>query len=1340
MSITERRTQEGVPYDGKHGRIEGGLVNDEVLNSSDAILKKAWRGNFKGVQQWFTPAHISSFVADILGRHIPVLDTTAGSGAMLAAFNESMRYGIEFDQDHTRSKPNYHVIEGDAQRVVPMLRAVGVKFPRIAINPPYGLTWKDSAHTKSADATMNSTVMAYLWAQDLLQGGGHGAILCGTENLIKIMQHEQGRGVYAVMNLPSGSVWKSVESSVSLAFYVKTAVLDEAKRPETYRMTETLDPEDSLTMYRSQVREARMMTGSYSRNHFYPEEIDLLRERWDDVAAEYKRRKTIQEGKHKPTHDVAMSGSKKLHVYVQPYPKILLAKEQQLDFVQMLDRQSVSYFAQSPREWNRLLELENRGLLTISPEVREKASAAVASADRILVPLQPVPRHMALGWLPDQDHIECKEGDDEKGFVAGASYRITTEFYIEKIPKDKEYQGKEGPPSMRKTVERRKLLRVNIKNDAGVTHDFNESQANVTYLDRHFVLPDPGDVATSYPEEYQANRKLLDEIEADWRVNHARYMTNVEGKRPMEEWSEGDDLEDFFTPFSYKEYQKDNLARLFMKERGMLAHEQGLGKTLMQLTLAEMHRRKYGTELYMQLAPQDLIPQWQREAMMFTGRTFEVIKSPDDAIRLRRKIRGVKNAPTYVYDEDAGRKVRVKGTWRVQPDPTGWYITHYECLSGVGISKNYDLPTVRLNRREDLKERLYTYKKIKEEKKKEGVAWNVGAIRAPEPPKEARPKKQQVYNYERAEYQYIEEDAATSRWACPKCKTDTANGWTGIVCRNNPQKEGQHGCGYVHRGLLTKAAGHHLRDSFRKGVVNIDELAEMRGDTSRKSKAVRPLNRGPGKYGATGTPLSNYISDSFWLLWWCLGDASAMFPYTYDGGRAKFENDFAVMEDLYGKIGTDNEDKKSRTIVLPKITNVSQFWRLTQPSVSRLRKEQTGEPIVPKHVKVVEVPQGVVQKKVGDFWMQNFVSYFSEMHPDHELVRNGMVDKFEKSLGLGWRLETAATLPSSDTPTLTWRKAKEQDWWPDLSPWTPAILKVLELAGRHAEAGEKVLVGSDLIAPGNFLAEEMSKKGIPSVHMTEETGIGETRKIATKNPKKRAGAVEEFVRGKASCLFVGVNAMKLGHNLDCASVVIVHGLPYSHMTMDQFLARVHRLTSKKPVTVYIILPENTLAEGKWELLKDKAGSANLAYDGSMMDQPEEQEDLAKVVQAMKERGILPEGNEIHERDVKRQWDEMTFKAPPVRITSARSHRKKQGPGLLDRLVESKKTTIDSENLPYKVEIVGLSENPVHEQHHDELAKKRSKRRKKDITASDSMSALFDIAADGTVAYTQESLF
>ena len=82
-------------------------------------------------------------------------------------------------------------------------------------------------------------------------------------------------------------------------------------------------------------------------------------------------------------------------------------------------------------------------------------------------------------------------------------------------------------------------------------------------------------------------------------------------------------------------------------------------------------------------------------------------------------------------------------------------------------------------------------------------------------------------------------------------------------------------------------------------------------------------------------------------MWWCLGDSSLRFPYSYDGGLAAFEIDFCVLEYTYGREGSETAHRREKRKVLPQITNVSRFWRLSAAAMIRRRKRDFGEPIVP---------------------------------------------------------------------------------------------------------------------------------------------------------------------------------------------------------------------------------------------------------------------------------------------------------------------------------------------------------------------------------------------------------
>ena len=1160
----------------KHGNLFGGAATEEALASSRRVLS-SHRGKGAatiGLQQWFSPPEAAGLIASVFGDPSAVLDPTAGSGALLAPFSPERRFGIEIDRDHATDAP-YNAIGGDVQKVAPMLRAAGLAFPAIALNPPFGLSWRDPAH---AGGEASSTRLAYLWALDLLCLFGQGAMICGTERLAReILSIEEGRGVYAVVDV-EGPLFDGVDLATSIAFFVRPenrvphlngdpssaahAAVEPAHGPARLGASRSGLPglSNAITAARDlRVRRVSPYVASDGRAG--------LRDSFETVGKEHERRRREAEqdrSEIRGRFDARLRGSK-LGVSLSAYAKLALRKAGALREIELLNGQHVSYFGQNKRAWQGLLDAEQAGHLTVDPALRERAEAVIADAERAATPLFPLRPQMRLGWLSDLARIPCRKDDPERGFVASEEYPLSTASKIATETERRVVENRQGEPELRRFETERKLLEVRIGQ-----HSFDEGEENIAYLAEHFELPDPGCVATRHPEQVRYNRGLLKQISRE-------------------------------NGFTLKLFQLDHLSRLLTKGRGMLAFEQGLGKTLCQMTLAEAQARLGAEPQALFVVPQDLLGQWSKESKKFFGRRLEVIANPAQA-------------------RDVAR--------RVADGERGWWITYFEALSVVGRKKEL-LPHRYLDHRMDLARRLIEYKKQK------GLPTGI-----PE--------------------SLTQGSRATTADACPKCGADTSYGWNKEACRK---------CGYVHRSVYVKTAASHLTTAFKRGVKCVDEVSEIRGDDSLRSKAIRGMAHGPHNYGATGTPVSNFVNDSFHGLMFCLGASSPAFPYSHGGGKQKFENDFCVIEYLMGKERDGEGHLRKRRKVLPRVTNVSQFWRLTQPGVSRCRKEQTGEPIVERTYHPIRVPMGASQKQAHEFWLSSFEDYFTWKHPDHHLVKQGLVEKFAAALGQLWRLETAATLPASDAPSREWPRARGE--LGELSNWTPANLKVLELAMEHAAKGEKVLIGSDLIMTGKWLADRLCEKGAKAVHITEEKG----GKVGTKNPRKRAREVEEFVSGDAQVLCAGVNALKLGHNLDCASTVIVSGLPYSFMVLDQFLARVHRLTSKRAVSVYAVIPKGSLAERKWDLLKNKGAASDLAFDGELSVQPEKPVDWSKVLREMKERGIrAAEGEDlVLESDVEAAWNRTPALVTPASAfpsllaRSATAPPSEQPPSLLDLL-------------------------------------------------------------------------
>ena len=1179
----------------KHGSLFDGALTDEVLDSSKRVLSRA-RGQARtvGLQQWFSPPEAAGLIAGVFGSryHTPaaVLDPTAGAGALLAPYPPESRFGIEIDGDYVQNaKANakrenaerearavsvsdnerqngeptnggvfYRALQGDAQKIVPMLRATGVRFPAVVLNPPFGLGWNDAVHAGGkAEKEINSTVLAYLWALDLLKKFGQGAMICGTTKLAKdILSRPEGRGVYAIADV-EGPLFDGVSLSTSIAFFMKPEDLRDHPgdtSPRRFAATRA-----DLPNLADEIQEYRNCRATYTTTFLSQEDRDHLISGFAAVQQEHERRRKAARAK-KPVadYDIDLAG-KKISISLNAYTRLALANSGRQDEVQLLANNHISYFGQNKRSWRQLETLEGKGLLSISPELRAAAEKVVEEAEATATPLWPVKPQMRLGWLADLDKIVCKKGDARLGFVAGETYPLSTESKVASETEERVVENRRGTPELRRFTTQRRLLEVRV-----ASHSFDEGNENIEYLTDRFEFPDPGCVATKFPDLVRDRRNLLRLIE---RKNN----------------------------FELRRFQRDHLSRLLVKGRGILAHDPGLGKTLQLMVLAEAHRYLGAAPQALFITMQDLLLQWQAECKKFFGRRFEIISSPGHARR--------------VAD-------------RVKRGEIGWWLTYYECLSVVGRKKEL-LPHSYLDPADDLNRRLVSYKRNKR------IAAGVDTSDVGSLP--IRP---------------------TTRDACPECGADTSAGWTGEVCAGTEDHEG---CGHTRRSVYVKTAVSHLTRAFNKGVTCVDEVAEIRGDDSLKSKAVRALGRGPHKYGATGTPMSNYINDSYYPTSWALGPGSASFPYEFGPkGKTSYEQDFCIIEHLHGRKDDGEENQKKRRKILPKITNVSQFWRLTQPSVSRCRKEHTGEPIVPKTFYPIRVPLGVDQQKANAFWLDNFAQYFCAKNPDHPMVKHDLVDRYAAALGQRWRMEHAATLPAADEPSREWSRAREE--LGELSNYTPAALKVLEITLDHVRKGEKVLIGSDLIMTGLWLSERLSEKGVRPVHITEE----KAGKVATKNPRKRAAEVEAFAAGDAEVLCSGIAAMKLGHNLTAASCVVLHGLPDSYMQFIQFLERVHRLTSEKPVSVYVVIPNGSLAEKKWQLLKDKGGTSDLAYDGELSVQPEKPIDWNEVLREMKDQGIAATGNEVLEAEVEAAWRD----TDPIRtLLSGRKPRPALSPGL-----------------------------------------------------------------------------
>ena len=469
-----------------------------------------------------------------------------------------------------------------------------------------------------------------------------------------------------------------------------------------------------------------------------------------------------------------------------------------------------------------------------------------AAAEREVIPLYEVRPQMRLGYLTDLDSIHCTSSDPERGFTEGTRYPLQTDSRINVTSGQKVTRNKKGEPVVRKYEEEAKVLLIKIADE-----EFSESTQDIEYLLEHFSVPNPGDIATRFPEEVERQRQMLDEIAADGRAN---------GKDPAFDW---------------KRFQREDLARALTKTRDgggfILCWEQGGGKTLgaagyaLGAPSATAHATKCCSS-----SPRILIPQYRQDISEKLGIEVEHITTPAQARRVARHLR-------------AGGE--------------GWYITHYEVLSLLGV-KNEALPVQNVPVHEAEGERI----------------------------------------------------VLDSTEFCPACRASRHGGWqkdSPLVCSAVHTEEvggevRSRTCGYVHKRLRVKSAAHHLagafarrRDLHRRGHPHQGRrLAAQQGDP----RATGTQQAAGDRHADLQLRQPNLLADVV-----VPGRLKPALPLQLRRRARRVRGRLLRPRVHLRPPGIRHGAPREKRKVLPQITNVSRFWRLVgrrddPPAQARLRR------------------------------------------------------------------------------------------------------------------------------------------------------------------------------------------------------------------------------------------------------------------------------------------------------------------------------------------------------------------------------------------------------------------
>ena len=376
--------------------------------------------------------------------------------------------------------------------------------------------------------------------------------------------------------------------------------------------------------------------------------------------------------------------------------------------------------------------------------------------------------------------------------------------------------------------------------------------------------------------------------------------------------------------------------------------------------------------------------------------------------------------------------------------------------------------------------------------------------------------------------------------------------------------------------------------------VCLDEATFIQGD-SLTSAGITLLN--PAKrILLTGTPVKNRLESIFTLAWWACGASpvpTARWPYGPDDKQKFAKHHLEVDRFLTREEEKAARESKKRSSVrisrtTPRVCNVQRLWRLLAPVCLRRRKDDCGVDIVPKTIRPIAVALGTSQAAV----------YKEHLEHRPTSSANGGSKSILPLAAMGMQLTNlrqAALCP--DAPALAEvvsnaHPERKRSW----TPWTPKLAVTLSLIADLLDQGEQIMIGSPFTRFATVLHDFLLEANVTSLHLDGST-----------SPRERGLLADSFKRAEASVLVCGLDAMARGHSFENCSHLILPAYSWAMDVNSQFVARVWRLNSPRPVTIYPITATHTIDDRMADSFADKSDTSQLSLDGKLF--PDTIEDL-----------------------------------------------------------------------------------------------------------------------------------
>lgn len=371
--------------------------------------------------------------------------------------------------------------------------------------------------------------------------------------------------------------------------------------------------------------------------------------------------------------------------------------------------------------------------------------------------------------------------------------------------------------------------------------------------------------------------------------------------------------------------------------------------------------------------------------------------------------------------------------------------------------------------------------------------------------------------------------------------------------------------------------------------VVIDEGTRLQATESRIAASVRLLNPRT-RLLLTGTPIKNRLESLFWLAAWVAAPYNR-WPYpATDDAREAFADSFLRSERFLSREAREaaqGRTPRNTTRRSARLCQVHKLWKTLAPVIIRRRKVDCGEEIAPKIMKPILVAPGSAQLAVYHYHLDNPPICSKAGNANlHRRVQVGM------QLTL---LRLAALCPHSPAlaESRTGVKGPKRSW----TDFTPKLRAILDIIHDRLNHGEQVIIGSPFRDFSSALHARLEEAGVSSLLLDGDT-----------DPQQRGELAAAFKARRHPVLVAGLKAMGEGHSFEQCPNLILPGYSWAYDENEQFIHRIWRLNSPKPVTIYPILTTGTIDERIYQTFAEKGDAASLALDGRLSD-PDPEVDL-----------------------------------------------------------------------------------------------------------------------------------